>query len=72
MTSSFNTERYKVQHKTDNGSINVYIIYRCESFNGVMRSYNVHSNRQASSRDIAVRFAHLEHLRFVLESGSLG
>jgi len=42
---------------------------RCESFNGILRSYNVHGNRRASSRDIATRFAVVEQLRFICSGG---
>ena len=42
---------------------------RCESFNGVIRSYNVNGNKRASSRDIATRFAVVEHLRFICSGG---
>lgn len=35
-----------------------------------MRLYNIQSNRQASSLDIATKFAKLEHLRCVLNGGS--
>ena len=38
---------------------------RCEAFNKVMRNYNIHSNRMASSRDIATKFAQLEQLRLL-------
>ena len=41
-------------------------MYRCESFNGLMRLHNIHSNRQASSRDIAEDFARIEHVRHIL------
>ena len=38
-------------------------------FNKVMKSYNVHSNRRACSRDIATRFAKVEHLQFMCSTG---
>lgn len=44
--------------------------FRCESFNGLMRQQNLHSNRHASSCDIAVRFARTEHIRHLLHGGS--
>lgn len=43
---------------------------RCESFNGLMRLQNLHSNRHASSYDIAVRFSHIEHIRHLLHGGN--
>ena len=46
-----------------------FLIHRCESFNGVMREHNLHSNRQASSRDITVDFSVLEQLQFICEGG---
>lgn len=36
-----------------------------------MRLQNVHSNRHASSKDIAMEFSHIEHLRHILHGGSL-
>ena len=45
--------------------------YRCEAFNKVMREYNVHSNRMASSRDIATKFAKLEQLRLICSGQTL-
>lgn len=42
---------------------------RCESFNGLLRLHNIHSNRHASSYDIATKFGHLEHLRYILHGG---
>ena len=40
-----------------------------ESFNGVIRSFSVHSNRQAPSRDIAIAFANANRIRH-LTSGA--
>ena len=40
-------------------------IHRCESFNSLIRGQNIHGNKQAPSRDIAHRFAVIEHLRFL-------
>jgi len=42
---------------------------RCESFNGILRSYSVYGNRRASSRDIATQFAVVEQLRFICSGG---
>lgn len=42
---------------------------RCETYNGVMREHNLHSNRQASSRDITTDFAVLEQLQLLCEGG---
>eukprot|EP00731_Ephydatia_muelleri_P009853 Em0005g439a len=42
---------------------------RCESYNSVIRSRNVYSNRQAPSKDIATAFAIQESIRFTF-SGS--
>ena len=43
--------------------------YRCENFNGVMREHNLHSNRHASSRDIAERFSIMEQANFLCHQG---
>ena len=40
----------------------LYLFYRCETFNGVMRERNLHGNQQASSRDITTNFAIIEQL----------
>ena len=42
---------------------------RPESFNSNIRMQNIFGNKQAPSRDIAVHFAVIEHLRFVCEGG---
>ena len=42
--------------------------FRCESFNSHIRSHNIFGNKQAPSRDIAHRFAVLEHIRFTCSS----
>ena len=39
-----------------------YIFRRCESFNGMVRRFNVHGNRQSPSRDIATMFATIGNL----------
>ena len=44
-------------------------LFRCEAFNRIIRNYNVHGNRQASSRDIAVKFSSIEHLRYLSDGG---
>ena len=44
------------------------IPYSCESFNSYIRSHNIFGNKQAPSRDIAHRFAVLEHIRFTCSS----
>lgn len=51
--------------------IHYYVVCacRCESFNGVMRQYNVNSNRQSSSRDIATKFSIFEQLRLLCDGG---
>lgn len=49
--------------------INEHFLCRCESFNGLMRLHNLHSNRHASSYDIATQFGKLDYLRFVLQGG---
>ncbi|XP_064391380.1 uncharacterized protein LOC135339165 isoform X2 [Halichondria panicea] len=51
------------------GPTMAYNTERCESFNGLMREHNLHTNRQSSSRDIAKRFAVMEQLYFLLNKG---
>jgi len=51
------------------GSTMIHNPCRCESFNGILRSYNVYGNRRASSRDIATWFAVVEQLRFICSGG---
>ena len=52
-TRTFNTERSSLilNYLTHN-----HVYCRCEHMNGIIRSQNIHSNRQASSRDIAMQF----------------
>ena len=40
-----------------------------ESFNGVIRSFSIHSNRQAPSRDIAIAFANANRIRHLTSGG---
>lgn len=42
-----------------------------ESYNALIRSKSVHSNRQAPSRDIAIAFAHGNRLRAILCGGKI-
>ncbi len=44
---------------------------KCESYLSLVRHWNVYSNQQAPSRDIADAFMKLEHLRFVCSGGLL-
>lgn len=73
-TASFNTERWwdyltTCPYCMHEGSIMIHNPCRCDSFNGILRSYNEHGNRRASSRDIATRFAVVEQLRFICSGG---
>ena len=68
-TSAYNTERQIILHKIN--FMFLYFTCRCESFNSMVRASNVFSNRQAPSRDIAKRFSTLEHLRLVMDGGTL-
>ena len=45
---------------------------RFESLNSRVRTFNVFSNRQAPSRDIAGHFSVLQHLRFLCHGGQMG
>ena len=47
------------------------MLYRCETYNSLIRARNIFANRLASSRDIAQGFASLEHLRFICSQGSI-
>lgn len=49
--------------------MSVGIIIRCEAFNKLVKNTNIHSNKQAPSRDIAAKFSKLEHLRLMCSSG---
>ena len=45
------------------------VLLRCESFNGLMRTQNVYSNRQAPSRDIGKSFGVLNYIRYICDGG---
>ena len=47
-----------------------YFSFRFESFNLNVWNYNVHGNRLAPSRDIAMCFCILQHLRYICHGGS--
>ena len=67
--SAFSAERYccvlYIQYLTV-----IFGTYRFESFNSMVRGYNVFGNRLAPSRDIAVRFSTLQHLRYICNDGT--
>eukprot|EP00731_Ephydatia_muelleri_P033683 Em0035g20a len=58
-----------VQCMQDYGPSSSFCAERPESFNSNIRMQNIFGNKQAPSRDIAVHFAVIEHLRFVCEGG---
>ena len=45
-------------------------VCRCESFNGLMRTQNIYSNKHAPSRDIAHAFNIVQGLRFICKGGT--
>ena len=67
--SSFNTERCHLAILLRRLNYCSCYSLRCEAFNKVMKSYNIHTNRHASSRDIAIRFAKVEHLQYICSTG---
>jgi hypothetical protein len=70
-SSSFCAERlvlYTIAPLCMTTCLNFFPI-RPESFNSNIRMQNIFGNKQAPSRDIAVHFAVIEHLRFVCEGG---
>eukprot|EP00731_Ephydatia_muelleri_P008059 Em0004g397a len=54
------------------GPTSAFSAERCESFNSDVRAQNIHSNRQAPSRDIGKHFAVLEHIRHIIDGGRYG
>ena len=64
--SAYNTERYSNYKHLYSHNFQ----YRCESFNSIVRTGNVFSNRQAPSRDIATYFSVSESLRHI-SSGAI-
>lgn len=69
---SFNTERQEEYVNKCLIYIPFIIMHRCEHFNSIMRDINLHSNRKASSRDIATRFAKVEAIRLLKEGDGRG
>ncbi len=67
----FNTEKFGLDDQ--HCPINTLLVCscKCESYLSLVRHWNVYSNRQAPSRDIADAFMKLEHLRFVCSGGLL-
>ena len=47
----------------------ILYMHRYESFNSAIRAQNVYGNKQAPSKDIASKFAHIEHLKFICSGG---
>ena len=66
--SAFSAERYV--YRMYYHTCTRYFSFRFESFNSNVRNYNVHGNRLAPSRDIAMRFCILQHLRYICHGGS--
>ena len=65
----------QLRHTTLKGKENLAVLtyynyydLKCEAFNGIMREHNLHSNRMASSRDVATRFAIFEQLNLLCKS----
>lgn len=58
-----------VQCMQDYGPSSSFCTESPESFNSNVRMQNIFGNKQAPSRDIAVHFSVIEHLRFVCEDG---
>ena len=44
---------------------NFCVLHSFESFNSQVRTFNIFSNRQAQSRDIAIHFSRLQDLRYL-------
>uniref|UniRef100_A0A1X7UVS3 C2H2-type domain-containing protein n=1 Tax=Amphimedon queenslandica TaxID=400682 RepID=A0A1X7UVS3_AMPQE len=58
-----------VDHIVDFGPTQGYNTERFESFNSLVRSANIYGNRHSPSKDIAFRFATIQHLRFLCSGG---
>ena len=80
-TSSFNTERYMYPGYTLIVIVllilHAHIFFsifetRCESFNSLVRSETVYSNKQSPSKDIAYGVARLEHVQYIASGGKFG
>ena len=63
-TAAYNTERYTLTCSVFFRSM-TSLLHRCESFNSFIRNHNIHGNKRAPSRDIAYRFAVIEHIRYL-------
>ena len=50
----------------------IFLNGRCESFNSLIRTTNIFSNKQAPSRDIATHFSIKEALRYITSGALLG
>ena len=47
----------------------LFVTEAFESFNAIIRAKSIHSNRQATSRDIALAFAQANRIRYLLSGG---
>ena len=50
----------------------IFLFYRFESFNSIIRQMNLSTNRQACSRDIGKMYAKHQTLKYVINGGSWG
>ena len=65
----FHIIRHLPEHVRRFGPAILFTTEGFESFNAIIRSRSVHSNRQAPSRDIARGFAHVNRIRHLLSGG---
>lgn len=66
----FHIVRHLLYHVHRFGPAILFATEAFESFNAVIRTQSVHSNRQAHSRDIAVGFANCNRVRHLVSGGA--
>ena len=70
--ANYNTERYKLYNYVNACMYVLFLaLFRCESLNSKLRTFNVYSNRQSPSLDIGQFFAISTTLHILLKSAEM-
>ena len=69
-TTVYNEERLECRNDSCTIVSTLLLSYRCESYKGIIRQFNLHANRKAPSRDITKKPTTAEHLQLLFSGGT--